>query len=776
MRRALTALLILGACSRAPAPTPRAAGGPAAAAPAGDAIVFHFADHAGAAQRSGPSLVQAFGKLDYPAKLADPYSDAPDGPRVVELALSDADVSSFGTADAHSRKPVRFDAVWNRTRAVYESRRALFSPGENRYQFTVPATAHGELALSLAVAPDSGDVEFAIAVDGSVKLRQLVRAKDAGVWFPLTLSLPPGAHQVAFASHGEGAGFFGDPVLVDRGAGAPAPNVLFVVIDTLRADALPATPRLRALAAQGAYFSQAITAATWTRPSVVAMLGGDLPSALGQSAEDMIPKDSDRRRFYAVAPPLLPRVLAKSGRRSVAIGNNFFLLGYPQIGLTLGFDEVDDIRHPVLDTPAITRAAIRFMSEHKNEPWFLHLHYDAPHWPYTPPREYLERVPDMPFPSDAMARAYLAEAAYADDYLGQVIDALDQLGLSSKTLVIVVGDHGEVFDHAHAHTVAAVRQPTLHHHGWSGYDELLRVPLVVRMPGKIEPRLVKDQVSLIDVEPTIREACGIAPRAGERGRSLFPLMRGGTLPARPAFTEGQNVRVIRAGGFAYLRRADGTITLGDGKTVNRKEELYDLLPDPLEHNDVATRQPIDLARMRVLFEAEAPMLPEAPVALTHLALAPDVRTHVVTGTVRSNGALSIRGLAGAEAAPLDAHSLQVSLRGEARLDLAIDPSDATLEIALAKDGTPLPPRRILIGQFALPLLAVENGPTLVIDGEQLAWLDAARAPAPGSRGDVLLWRDRQRRATPPFVAPDARASSEVASMMRRWGYAQQGGR
>src|SRR5205807_1315452 len=178
--------------------------------------------------------------------------------------------------------------------------------------------------------------------------------------------------------------FWGDPLIVDRGAGRPLPNVLFVIIDTLRIDALPAMPRLRALAAEGTSFSQAITAGTWTRPSLLPMLGGDLPTAPGQGAEEMIPSDGDRRRLYAIAPP---------------------------------------------------------------------------HWPYTPPPAYLAKVPQMPFPADPMARAYLAEAAYADDYLGHVIDALDRLKLSERTLVIVVGDHGEVFDHAHSHTVEALHQP-----------------------------------------------------------------------------------------------------------------------------------------------------------------------------------------------------------------------------------------------------------------------------------------------------------------------------
>jgi hypothetical protein len=501
------------------------------------------------------------------------------------------------------------------------------------------------------------------------------------------------------------------------------------------------------------------------------MLGGDLPTALGQGAEEMIPSDGDRRRFYAIAPPLLPRVLAGHGYRSVAIGNNFFLLGYPQIGLTLGFEEVADIRHPVLDTPAITNAAIAFIEAHRDEPWFLHLHYDAPHWPYTPPPAYLAKVPAMPFPDDAMARAYLAEAAYADDYLGRVIDALDRLDLSRNTLVVVVGDHGEVFDHEHSHVVEALHQPTLHHHGWSGYDELLRVPLVMRMPGTVPQATVAQQVSLVDVEPTIRDLVGIAPREGARGRSLAPLWRGDQQPERPAFVEGQDVRVVRAGGWAYLRRSDGHLTLDDGRRVVRDEELYDLGRDPAEHDDLAARDPAELARMRALFDREAPTPRDAPVAVVHLRVAPDARSHVVDGTLRSDGAISLRGVAGAEASPVDQHTVRLTLRGAAEVDLAIDPPTAAIELALRRDGTPLEPRQVLLGEFALPLLA--DATALRLEGERLTWIDAARPPPPGERGDVLLWRDPSP-ITSLALPSSAKSSSEVAGMMRRWGYAQPG--
>jgi arylsulfatase A-like enzyme len=780
--RAVAILALVAGCGRAHSPV--AAAHAQAAAPSttrakqpGDALAYRFTEHAADARVSSPPLADAWRALTYPAKIVDPYAGlrGDDVLRVIELALADADVASFGTPHAiapASARSLRFDPVWNRTRAVYESRRALFAVGETRYSFTTPATTRGELELSIAVPPGGAAAEFVVELDGVARWQRKIGANEAGAWINVTIPAA-GARRIDLVTHADAGttAFWGDPLLLDRGAGKPGPNVLFVIIDTLRADALPVMPRLRKLADEGTRFDQAITAATWTRPSVLSMLGGDLPTAIGQSAEEMIPSDGDRRRFYAIAPPLLPRVLEAAGYRSIAIGNNFFLLGYPQIGLSLGFDEVDDIRHPVLDTPAITNAAVTFLEQHRDEPWLLHLHYDAPHWPYTPPPQYLQKLTSLPFPHDELARQYLAEAAYADDYLGRVLDALDRLGLSQRTLVVVLGDHGEIFDHEHAHTVNALQQPTLHHHGWAGYDELLRVPLVFRMPGTIPQRQVAQQVSLIDVEPTILDVLGLPQRPGARGRSLAPLWRGERVPERPAFVEGQDVRVVRSDGWAYLRRSDGHLTLPGGARVDRVEELYDLATDPLEHEDLAARRPDKLAAMRALFEREAPTPRDAPVSVVHLRVSPDARDHVVDGTLRSDGALAVRGVAGAEASPVDAHTLKLTLRGAAQVDLAIDPPTARLELALRRDGTPLPPREILLGEFALPLLASE--PRLILDGDRLTWIDSAQPPLPGDRGEVLLWRDPSK-ITPLALPATTKSSSEVAGMMRRWGYAQPG--
>jgi arylsulfatase A-like enzyme len=783
MNRLACAVLLLAACHRnATPPTPSSPSSKNTVSSsvrmtAGDRLAYRFIDHAGEADESGPDLTEAWRNLEYPAKIVSPYAglkgDA--AVRVVELALADADVASYGrprTKPVSVARKLAFDPVWNRTRAVYESKASLFAPAGTAYAFEVPPLGAGLMRFDAATVPGSGPVELTLECDDRVVWSHAFAAADAGAWRHVEIPVE-GARRVKLMTKG-GTGSYavwGNPMLVEQRSEVPATNVLLIVIDTLRRDALPVMPRLRELADRGVWFDQAITAATWTRPSVLSMLGGDLATAIGQSAEEMIPSDGDRRRFYAIAPPLLPRVLETHGYLASAIGNNFFLLGYPQIGLALGFDEVADIRHPVLDTPAITAAAVAYLQAHQREAWFLHLHYDAPHWPYTPPSEYLRRV-EVPagFPDDAMSRAYLAEAAYADDYVGRVLDELKRLGLEQRTVVVVVGDHGEIFDHAHDHVVEALGQPTLHHHGWSAYDELLRVPLIVAQAGTVPPTKIAQQVSLVDLEPTLLELVGQPPRAGARGRSLAPLWRGEDHTDRVAFVEGQDVRALRDGHWLYLRRSDGRLILPGGRKVKVEEELYDVASDPLQHRNRVGDAPAELARMRALFDREAPSLRDAPVSVLHLRTAPDSRPHTVEGVIRSDGAISIRAVGGAEASPVDAHAIRVVMRDAALVDLVVDPPTARLELALRRDGTPLKPGQLLLGRFALPLLG--QATQAVLDGDKLTWLDAAREPVLGDRGDFLMWRDPS--AITPVAPTKAKQNGEVAGMMRRWGYAQPG--
>ena len=560
----------------------------------GDTLALRFVELAPQAHIEGDLAAAWRAITEHPQRSLLPYGlkSGPRAYRAVQMAFSDADVESYAALDdarsaARAPQPVRrLDPVWNRRRAVYQSRQALFVPSgaSHSYRVAMPANARLETALGL-LSPSQAPARFRVTVDGATVLDEVVTIPGKWIGREVDLSRVAGREaEVRFSvdsTAGSVHGFFADPVLWSSGGGAPGPNVLFILLDTLRVDATAVMPRLQQYATRAARFDQDITAAAWTRPSMLAMYGGDCPTAVGQAAEKIVPEDGDRKRFYRLAPALLPRLLGARGYRVSAIGNNFFLLGYPAIGLDLGFAEVDDIRHPVKDTPAITRSAIRFLERNKDRSFFLHLHYDGTHWPYTPPEKYLARKVlagwkgDPLLDRDPMWQQYLGEAAYTDEYVAQVLGALDRLGLAQRTLVIIVGDHGEIFDRRHDHVVEALGFRTQHHHGWSGYDELLRVPLVIGMPGTVAPAVVAQQVRSFDIAPTVLDFVGVTDATlPGRGRSLRPLMEGRTEPEeRVAFTEGQNIRVVRADGWAYLRREDPRLVVRGGSAARARGAL-----------------------------------------------------------------------------------------------------------------------------------------------------------------------------------------------------------
>jgi Sulfatase len=358
---------------------------------------------------------------------------------------------------------------------------------------------------------------------------------------------------------------------------------------------------------------------------------------------------------------------------------------------------------------------------------------------------------------------HCSKAAYADEWLGKVLDELDRLGLAERTLVIVVGDHGEIFDPEHDHFVQALGQPTLHHHGWSAYDEILRVPLIVAQPGAIRPTTVAAQVRLYDLAATIADYLGLG-RVGlpSHGRSLRPLIEGADHDGRAAYVEGQNVRALRGWGMLYLRRDDPRLTAA-GRPLTVAEELYDLAADPAQHDNLAARDFERMARARRLFAGCAPPRLESRY---HLALAADSRPHHLEGTfaVGEQARVDTRRVTNA-ATSVDARTIRISLDGPGFIDLGVEPPEAPLTLNLTLDGAPLDPTHLLAGEFALPLV---DAP---LQGDLLRRFDAPNPPLSGDRGGVLLYRDAARRGK-ELPAAAAQANDEVTGMMQRWGYAQ----
>lgn len=295
------------------------------------------------------------------------------------------------------------------------------------------------------------------------------------------------------------------------------PDILLIVVDTLRADRLsiygydrPTSPELERHLGDADRYARAYSAASFTSGSVVSMLSGLRPGAHGI------------RDFYVQVPDeilLLPEWLSDRGYQTAAIVSNSVLTD-EAIGLAARFDYFDDFvqEREANDAfferraRATTDAGLKWLGTERDptRPHFLWLHYMDPHGPYDPPpdaRADFERASPMgPVPVRPGTYTWLPgvedvgeyldrydeEIAYADQELGRFLDAYDEAGLLDDAIVIFTSDHGETL---------LEDEPFFEHSPKIG-PEVLRVPLLVRRPGHVGAER-GEPVSLIDLVPTL---------------------------------------------------------------------------------------------------------------------------------------------------------------------------------------------------------------------------------------------------------------------------------
>ncbi len=360
------------------------------------------------------------------------------------------------------------------------------------------------------------------------------------------------------------------------------PNVLLVTLDTTRADRLGAygyagavTPAFDALAASGVLFERAWTVTPLTTPAHASLMTGLLPPAHGV-------RNNGRFRLSGEA-----RTLAEAFREA-GYGTGAFVAAFPvsrAFGLDQGFETFDDdfgigaqagARSERTCEEVLARA-VPWLRERLSagDPFFAWVHFYDAHDPYEPPE---------PFAHDFRGRPYDGEIAYGDRCLGALLEELRQGGAEDRTVVAVAGDHGEALgDHG---------EPT---HGLFVYEEVLRIPLVVRAPWVL-PRGERraDLVSLVDMAPTLVALAGLSKEGWGHGRDLF----GGDSPSSdPADTRGLGPgRALYAESF-FGREEFGwaplvTVRRGDAKWIAApRPERYDLAVDPEEVDNLAGREP-----------------------------------------------------------------------------------------------------------------------------------------------------------------------------------------
>ena len=240
---------LLSACSHAPRELPHRED-----APAGPTLPLRLVDHAGDAIVDG-DVTTAFRALTHPLLSPSPLADASAFPRVLQVTFAEPDLTRLlPTAEKNAAK-AKIDFTWNRTRGIYEAREALFVPPAVRYHYAIPAGDAARFTAEIALPPDGKIASLNIAVDGHALPPVLTSAADRGRWRAIDVQLPARAKQatLTIATDG-GALFLGAPIVRAARAIDRRPNVVFVLVDTLRVDALAAMPHLSQYATKGARF------------------------------------------------------------------------------------------------------------------------------------------------------------------------------------------------------------------------------------------------------------------------------------------------------------------------------------------------------------------------------------------------------------------------------------------------------------------------------------------------------------------------------------------
>ncbi len=377
------------------------------------------------------------------------------------------------------------------------------------------------------------------------------------------------------------------------------PNIILIVLDTLRADHLgcygynrPTSPTLDKLASEGVLFEDASAPSPWTLPSHGSLLTGFYPSRLSLNGE-LRPLPSDVET--------LATVLLQHDLGTAAFVNSFYLSR--KFGFDKGFEEflfLPENHSPPGAAPEIVKLAIKWLQKHRNEQFYLFLHFFDVHSGYRSMPWYERQFTGSYYGSvdgstaqllafregkfslnkndiKHLVALYDAGIRQLDDQLQKLFDFLQQRGLLENSFLIVTSDHGEEFlDHGGVL------------HGRTQYQELIKVPLIIRGPDIPQAQRIKDMVSLVDIMPTVLSVLDIPSATAFEGCSISPLWQkgGAKLPDRFIFAEADhnNVKdnIKRA-----VRHPQYKLHYD---LLSEKYELYDLANDPKESVNITSEQ------------------------------------------------------------------------------------------------------------------------------------------------------------------------------------------
>lgn len=370
-------------------------------------------------------------------------------------------------------------------------------------------------------------------------------------------------------------------------------NVVFILIDTLRADRLssygyarPTSPVMDALADGGVRFARAQAQSSWTKCSMASLWTGLFAQRSGITRFD---------HALPASATLPAEILKQAGYTTAGIWRNGWVAG--NFGFAQGFDvylrpvqrtDVANVERkgraeakvPGTDED-VTLAALEFLRSNRNEKFLLYLHYMDVHQ-YV----YDDAAAELPF-GTSISDVYDRAIHWTDRNVGALVAALDELDLSKRTIVVITSDHGEAFGEHGAEG-----------HARDLYQEVVHVPLLISLPFRVDGGIVVEPlVRNVDVWPTLLDLLGLPGLPEPDGVSLVPAMQ--------AAARGERVELPPA--HAYLDTAWGQMSLAPRPLVgiqrdtqrvlyNRAErdrtlQVFDLATDPGERRNLRKAAP-----------------------------------------------------------------------------------------------------------------------------------------------------------------------------------------
>jgi len=402
------------------------------------------------------------------------------------------------------------------------------------------------------------------------------------------------------------------------------PDIFIILIDTLRADHLGCyghrgghSPNLDTIATEGVSFERAISQAPWTQPAIASLFSSHYPSVhkvinYGQACDSVL-RGAPKVVVFNDSFVTLAEVLRQAGYQTAAFVSNPFVLH--EFGFAQGFEHFD-ASFAANSTPGsvVNDAALAWLRQRKpDRPSFCFLHYMDVHGPYEARPEFLdplldevEAMPDkrklsheeikkltylFALPNtftdidrhnrlntyrEYWVARYNACIREVDNYIKSLRVQLEQMGLWDDAYVIVTADHGE-----------ALLEHGNWEHGFSVHHPEVNVPLFLRWPGVLSAgKRIRGTVQLIDLMPTLIDQLKLPKAKGLQGRSLMKEITGrqNLVEETAAFAEG-----VKSG------PEQNAIYLGSWKMMvipsKRLRELYFLVDDPLEQNELSARNP-----------------------------------------------------------------------------------------------------------------------------------------------------------------------------------------